>query len=419
MEFNDDAETLHDKAQERADELESRLKDAQEQSRNEISDLQKQLFDVQQELQISKSRAEDLQKQCRTLEEEKKTEEGKFSQDSVIADLRQQLDQQKERTSQVEQDSTIKIDCLGRMIGRYMAAVNGMQYLQLDTEDVIRCENWLKVNEAKIVAMRSEWNRGVNIGPLDRVPRMVFVADIPHIDAYVHAIDFYMAVRSDKPYLGHTQALFNHPIHEAMAAFPWILDAIQHAAMHLSTAKQMRFMQMLTVIQGIGFLNNLARIMQISLDPIRALHHNIRQAWQSILAEGFVIDSIFGSVTSAINGSSLVSWISEPVSDEAAKFRLDRTNSAIGDSRCIIADYTAPNVYVLIDMIANDEVLYIFTNDEVDRIEMDEEFALHLYLGNSLVSNRVGRDYFLSRTPLADHRVTAWIQKFLLHKLLV
>ncbi|KAI4176339.1 MAG: hypothetical protein LQ343_001078 [Gyalolechia ehrenbergii] len=225
---------------------------------------------------------------------------------------------------------------------------------------------------------------------------------------------------SDVPYFAHTQALFNNPIRGAAAAYPWVLSALRFAALNMPvwTPDIVLFKKILTVIQGIAYLNNLAQIMQIPLDGVRQLHGDVETSWRGkgILGSRPMLDSIFNVMASSIGGSSLVSWISEPISRAEAEQRLNDTNSAIGSNRCLVGDTAAPGIFILIEQVAMDEVLYVLAEREVDHIGLDQAKELRLVLCESFVSTQTGGEFVLSRNPLSTIHVTNWVAHLLLQK---
>lgn len=168
-------------------------------------------------------------------------------------------------------------------------------------------------------------------------------------------------------------------------------------------------------LQVIVYLKYLALPLQVTApgyEITNLIDRTSRECSQlKLVGEGSVLGAILGKVESlALQGLPITSWAGELGESQC----LNDSNSAIGATRCLVADIAIPGNFILLDKIGIDEVLYTFDESEVDRLNYAVENGyLTLVFKDSTVARRFGHHLALSREPMPNAHVTQWVDRFL------
>ncbi|KAI4218550.1 MAG: hypothetical protein L6R36_008895, partial [Xanthoria steineri] len=250
------------------------------------------------------------------------------------------------------------------------------------------------------------------------MPRMMFEPDGFQHAPVIHAINFNFALRTGKISFRDSQALFNAPTISAdNCVYPFVLEALDTAVAKIERltwpVDKITVNAILTVIQGVAYLTYLAKAMQISGTDVETLGNKI-QACLAQECQGSVLEAVFNKTKISSSGQPITTWLGHTNSNH----QLDNSNSALGPSRCIIGDATAPKNFVLLDQIGGDEVLYTFVEEEVSAIELNPDTRrLVLLLGDNFTSDQVDRPLVLSAPIHLDKHVIKWCSIFVPYKL--
>ncbi|KAL8904397.1 MAG: hypothetical protein Q9207_003292 [Kuettlingeria erythrocarpa] len=261
------------------------------------------------------------------------------------------------------------------------------------------------------------WIQPTGIELDNNLPRMHFERETASLDPLLHAMSFWTDAREDRPSFGNTQPLFNTRVIDASteAAYPWIVAALGANLGSMSNwgSDQLAFNRILTVLQGIAYLNLVANGWQIPLDDVRRLLEQTRACLNRRSDPELVIIMVFRKVESFVNGEQLTTWIDSDDASATEVRRLDGSNCALEASRCLIASITG-EFYAFIDDRDVNETLYVFAESDVDKL-FPQARPLHyqLQLKEGFVADCVGRQLPLGWTPA----VNAFLSHFLTHKM--
>ncbi|KAI4233381.1 MAG: hypothetical protein L6R40_007107 [Gallowayella cf. fulva] len=220
-----------------------------------------------------------------------------------------------------------------------------------------------------------------------------------------NAINFCAAVLSGHKSFAYSQSLFNTVTvgEESAAAFPWVLEALRFATS--STIEKMSWPadlstlnMVLTVLQGVAYLHDIAWIMGFPSDDVQALFEKVETALSERLGPGSIIAPIFYKVKLSLAGTPITTWVSEATSDVERANRLDSTNSDVGFNRHILADATSEN-FLVIERIDDREVLSTFSNEQVARLQ-DHSGSLTLIMPD--------REFLLALNIARNRHVRTW-----------
>lgn len=306
------------------------------------------------------------------------------------------------------------------LLGRYTSEVNGMSFEDSASFDGMMCcqKHWME--------LREEYDASSVNGIVERrMPMMMFVQERTPLDPVTHAMNFWMAVNQNKLWFADSQALFNAgvPASRAAEAYHWVFNALEKALMDIQFEKPtdqlkvLEFKRALTILQGVAYISYLAQSMGRAVSPIQKLLDNFADCFRrlKLFGPGSIIESVFGKVQSSLEGNPIQSWVSAPTSNLENQQRLDESNSAIGVGHCLIGDPVAMGNFVLIHQIDNEEILYSFTDQEVERLYFTADLSLRLVFSDNLVSRRLGNELYL--TLDADEHACVWAELYLVHKL--
>ncbi|KAL8941312.1 MAG: hypothetical protein Q9216_002331 [Gyalolechia sp. 2 TL-2023] len=241
-----------------------------------------------------------------------------------------------------------------------------------------------------------------------RIPRMLFMPDAAPLTPMAHAIRFWLAVNQGRFPLGDTQALFNVPAvsAEMAAVYPLVLKALEVAlgAMPSWERSLWTVQKILTVFQGIAYLNVLAQAFGLPLEGVQKLRGVVRDvlSGKDLFGSERLVSAVFDQVASSIDGQPLTSWINDqPVPEMDAVQRLDV------DRRSVMADRLG-QMFLLIDERSRDETLYLFDESEVNAVFLDEDVKYRLQFADGHLADRLGQS--ISLEAPGAHR---WIESFL------
>ncbi|KAL8759166.1 MAG: hypothetical protein Q9184_003705 [Pyrenodesmia sp. 2 TL-2023] len=241
------------------------------------------------------------------------------------------------------------------------------------------------------------------------LPCMRFERETAGLDPLLHAMNFWIDARENRPSFSNTQQLFNTRVvnAETVAAYPWIVAALGANLNSMTEwgSDQLAFNRTLTVLQGIAYLKMIATESQISLEDVRRL---LRQAGNYLNRESDpetenatepIIMMVLNKVTSFVDGEQLTTWIySDETSVKEVRY-LDGSNSALEAEQCLIANITGES-FVFIDGRNVNETLYGFAETDVEKLYPHAEtLQYQLQLKEGFVAECVGRQLPLGRTP--------------------
>ncbi|KAL8899162.1 MAG: hypothetical protein Q9207_006335 [Kuettlingeria erythrocarpa] len=369
-----------------------------------------------EDLRVSKRETEDAHSETERLRQER---------NSVASELeasKEQLEQASTDREAVDDAHAVEMTSANSLLGQYTSEVNGMSSFEdLSSFDaMVYCQkNWMSLRLEHDVSPVSEMVRR-------RMPKMMFVQDRTPLDPVTHAMNIWMAIRQHKPWFADSQALFNAdlPVSHTAEVYHWVFDALDMASTNIRSedatdqSTVLDFKTALAILQGIAYIGYLARSIGVIVSPIQKLLDSFAESLRRLnfFGPGSVVESIFVIVQSSLEGDPIPSWVSTPTSALDNEYRLDESDdSAIGVGRCIIGDPVAIGNFVLIDQIGNEEILYSFTDQEVDRIYFAlTDISTQLVFSDSLVSRRLGNELCL--TPVGRKKALAWAWRFLTHK---
>lgn len=366
-------------------------------------------------LQESNARCESLEQENAELMTKLKDAEDRTA--TLVQEVDSAKIEQQDSHHRVEQAGDT-VNAARHLLGQYVGETTGTRLAGTALLDVM-------LQQQAILFEHLTLDSGSKVTLQRRIPRMTFEAEGPALTPVTHAMNLWLAIQSDTSWFKDSQALFNADIadYQSKEVCFWVskaLDAGISALENDDPTKPNNYKRTLTLLQGIAFLSSLAQLSQHPLDDVRGLLERVKHSLENstLLGAGSVIGLIFSTVKSGVeSGDPIESWITAPTSTNEVNQRLDGSNSAVGANRCIIADAVTPGNFILIDQIGIDEVLYHFSEQEVDRLDTGDDDMLRLIFLEHPVLFQSGNEFPLQMDFELDQHISQWVDTFMVSKI--